>query len=901
VKFEIVDIDHLPDPRRRRLVLGLPTGLVLSTPLALIACGGGGDSSSGSGGTAADPDQAAAEAIAAKLPAVNRSVQAAKVVLPTAIAAGLTGSRLVSANNVSAVADNGNAGVVAIEGAPQMSYVYDGNGKLVLMSVIEAGVRTTVDSRGTAEALLLLTSEAGHWGPAIEIAMRRALADARFDSIVEPVRLAVEAAAGRNGIDPDDAALMDALKAATLALRGKSAVAPMRSGRAKAQAVTVTPDGTESGITVLPTADFNTVEFQNQFRRRTWISVARTGSYDAMGNFTLAQPPEAALPPFALDATAALSFDSLVTSVGDYVTQFYADLGWLGEYESSPAVWQPVKSGAVALPFAPDTATVAEFTARVVGVGANSGGEKTADEQIAWENILWKTMIEDIVKPFIRTVILPMISDKISGTFKPEFEQASWSLVLNGIVDISNLAVAGTYFPATVAALKAGDAKAAFGGFLTEFFSSNTLQGLVALGLKSYTQASGKNLTPTITDSKGNLIGVNLVAGDLSQFNLGQLKDALGKLARIIQAIKVGTLVGDYGAIVNDWAISSQLTQFTLKISKAKVSLSPSPLVVSPVAGTAGKGSVTAKVEGLDGGVTAENVWLQWKCTAKYGDLFRVGGDGVNDFETLLTSPTHDYIPSGVEDDPAVPDTVTVTAFYRNPTTNAKVEMGSAKVSVQFKSEFTLNISPKGSVDLPTDIDFPLDGFFNEKLPATATVEWTWTHGGAGSLVQATTPTTGGHQIVTLKTGASDGTATITLSAIVTVPASDPSGARTVKVKPVSATFKVKKGTRTVTFECGGGVFPCDAGCGVSEYTAFIVPRIAGALSYSGTFSGFSYPSCNRSLTWNSEVGDGGGCSFPVTYHPRSAGTAAPAWAVWIGFGGPLTEGKFVATITLPA
>ena len=901
MKVEAAEIEIQPDPRRRRLLFVVPSGLAIASPLALIACGGGGGSDKASGGGDPDPDQAKAEAIAAKLPAMSRSVQAARVMLPAALASGLTKTRLVTANNVSQVGDNGNAGVVAIEGAPQMGYVFDANGKLLLMSLVEAGVRTTVDSRGTAEALLLLASEAGHWGPAIEIAMRRALADARFDPIVEPVRLAVEAAAGRNGIDPDDAALMEALKTATLALRHDSSVAPMAGSRRKAQGVTVTPDGSESGITVIPTADFNTVQLQNQFRRRTWVSIARTGSWDATGNYTAQTPPVEAVPAFGLDAKTALSFDNLVTSVGDYVTQFYSDIGWLGVYESSPAVWQPVKSAPVSLPFAPDTAQVAEYTARVIGIGANAGTFTDA-ENTAWEDILLKTMIEDIVKPFVRTLILPMISERISGTFKAEFEQASWALVLNGITDISSLAVAGTYFPQTVAALKSGDAKSAFTGFLTEFFSSNTFQGLLELGLKSYTQASGKNLTPQLLDSQGKVIGVNLVAGDLGQFDLGKLKDSLGKLARIIQLIKLGALVGDYGAIINDWAISSQLTQFTLKISKAKVSLSPDPLKVSPTAGVAGQGQVTAKVEGLDAGVPPESIFLHWTCTGKYGDLFRVGGDGVNDFEAVMTQASHNYIPTGIEDDPADPDVITVTAFYRNATTNERIEMGSAKLAVQFKSEFTLAITPKGSVDLPTDIDFPIDGFFNEKLPPTATVEWTWTHGGAGSLAEATMPPNAGHKIVNLKTGPSDGTATVTVSAVVTVPAGDPAGARVVKVKPVSATFKVKKGTRTLTFECAAGVFPCDLGCGVSDYTAFIVPRIAGALKYEGVFSEFGYGPCNRPISWNSEVGDGGGCSFPVTYHPRSQGDKAPAWAVWIGFGYPFTgPGKFVATITLPA
>src|SRR6185295_19276376 len=124
--------------------------------------------------------------------------------------------------------------------------------------------------------------------------------------------------------------------------------------------------------------------------------------------------------------------------------------------------------------------------------------------------------------------------------------------------------------------------------------------------------------------------------------------------------------------------IASTLTQFTLKVSKAKVSLSPDPLTVSATAGVAGQGQVTAKVEGLDAGVPPESIFLQWKCTGKYGDLFRVGGNGVNDFETVMTSPTHNYIPTGVEDDPADPDVITVTAFYRNATTNERIEMGSA-------------------------------------------------------------------------------------------------------------------------------------------------------------------------------------------------------------------------------
>ena len=881
-----------PDPLRRKLMLGLPGSLALASPLVLIACGGS-DSGNSGGSVAADPDQAKAEALATKLPAVNRSVQVAKVALPVGSAVVLTSTRLVSANNVSQVGDNGTAGLVVIEGAPQMGYVFDASGHLLLMSMVETGVRTTVDSRGTAEALLLLTSEAYNRGPAIQIALRRALADARFDAVVEPLRLAVEAAAIRNGIDPADTALMDALKTATLALRRKSSV-PLAASRARALAVTVSPAGAESGLTVLPTADFNNVVLQNQFRRRTHAFISRTGYYDAAGTLTTVSPA-VPLKDFDLDATAALSFDSLVTSVGDYVTQFYADLGFLGYYESSAAVWQPVKSDSVQLLFAPDTAEVTVYTARVIGIGASAVGSLSDAENTALEDILWKTMIEDIIKPFVRTLILPMISERISGTFKPEFEQASWALVLNGITDLSSLAVAGTYFPNTVAALRVGDAKSAFGGFLTEFFSSNTFQGLLELGLKAYTQAAGKNLTAQLLDSNGKVIGVNIVAGDLGQFDLGKLKDALGKLARIIQLIKLGTLVGDYGAIIKDWASSQQLTQLTMNVSKAKVSLSPDPLVVVANSGIDGKGSVTAKVEGLDASVPAESVFLHWKCTGKYGNLIRLGGNGVNDFESVLGEPTHDYIPTGVDANPADPDTITVTAFYRN-----HIEMGSAKVTIEFKSEFNLGISTGPLQDVPADTDFPITAFIKENLAPGATVAWTWSPSGVGSLTVDPAGNDPRDSSGVFHAGSSEGSATVTVSAVVTIPATATTPLRVVSVKPVTGHLNVKKGLRQVVMEASGGSFSCTdpKACGVLEYGAFIVPRLANATLYSAVLTGFGYPACNRSLVWTSPKGDGGDCDFPISYHPHNSVGPTNFWAIWTSFGGA-PDGKCVVTITL--
>jgi hypothetical protein len=84
MKVEAAEIEIQPDPRRRRLLFVVPSGLAIASPLALIACGGGSNGSDPGGSGVADPDQAKAEAIAATLPALSRSVQAAKVMLPAA-------------------------------------------------------------------------------------------------------------------------------------------------------------------------------------------------------------------------------------------------------------------------------------------------------------------------------------------------------------------------------------------------------------------------------------------------------------------------------------------------------------------------------------------------------------------------------------------------------------------------------------------------------------------------------------------------------------------------------------------------------------------------------------------------------------------------------------------------
>jgi hypothetical protein len=153
---------------------------------------------------------------------------------------------------------------------------------------------------------------------------------------------------------------------------------------------------------------------------------------------------------------------------------------------------------------------------------------------------------------------------------------------------------------------------------------------------------------------------------------------------------------------------------------------------------------------------------------------------------------------------------------------------------------------------------------------------------------------------VNFNSGSAEGSAKVSVSATLHLPATATAPPRIISTDPVSATLNVKKGLRTITMEVSGGVFGCTdpKACGVSEYTAFVVPRLAKAVSYTAVLSGYAYASCNRSVTWSSVKGDGGGCNFPVTYYPHSSAGATNAWAVWIGFGGAIS-GKCVVTITL--
>jgi len=810
------------DLRRRRLVLSLPGGIALASPLALLGCGGGGD------GDTSSASDARVKLMLERLPSAQRSVAKVAITLPAGSGIALASTQLVTANNVAEVAADGTSGAVLVEGGAQMAYLFDAAGRLLLMGLVDVGANDRIDSRTTAEALLLLTSQVSLLGDAAAMALRKAL---RTDAVIEPVRVAVEAALAGGGIDAGNPALMSALEGALKTLFPRDTATAMNAVRKRAAGLTVQPIEMRSGITVVATGELNTLKWCNQFRRRAHVWVTRTGHVAADGQ-AVTLPNPVAVKDFPLNATTPLSFDNFVTAVGDFLAELAESIGALDPYDSGAAPWSPVFSDPVMLPLEPADATKARYHARTIGLGAVTGGALNAAETAKLDELWGATLYYDIVVPLIKTLILPLIGEGVTSSSLSTIERFGTNVLLSGALDLTSIAVANQVLPNTVAALKAGDAQTVIVTFMSEFFGSNTFQTLLAELCTALAEASDPRgplfASTDLRDSSGRLIGVNLLSDrDLIRRNMDQLQAAATKLARVIAVAKALATAADYAAMAKDWLDSTRLVEFDLEATGAKLTLSPNPAEADPLAGAAGKAAITAKLEGLDANLAPDDVFLHWTCTARYGDLFKRGADGTDDFETTLSNATHDYLPSGVEDDPSTPDTVTVVASYRNPTTAERTVIATATTTIKLKKLFTLNISPAGPTDVPTESTLPMSAFINEALPTGATVEWTWTLAGAGSLAAAVPSGGGKNSSAPFSTGGADGRATITVKARVSVPATATAPAIVITSNPVSAVLNVKAGQRTITFRASGGVFACGPTCGVTDYTAYIVPRLA--------------------------------------------------------------------------
>jgi hypothetical protein len=392
----------------------------------------------------------------------------------------------------------------------------------------------------------------------------------------------------------------------------------------------------------------------------------------------------------------------------------------------------------------------------------------------------------------------------------------------------------------------------------------------------------------------------------LAGSNLANLSDKAGKIGTTIDTDKASVTLATTPSTVGTLTITVEAFQVkaggnvSLGTATSQLLMDDSSVALTPA---------SARIERVGGSqvftmsvtpTPVEPVSYEWSCPSQWGSVTS-GGLSTAPVQQTITSTQATATYAGRANlDGGESESLTCVAkvMREDPATGAPVVViiGTASAEVSVKQKFNVELVSLPA-EVPADNSFAVVARITDPVPAGATIEWSWLHSGVGSITTSLADANKPNSSVQFNSGPSDGLAIFTVSARVTVP-----GQPAVPALPVTRSTNVKKGLRQIVFEASGGVFGCSdpLACGVSEYTAFVVPRFAKATQYSATLSGFAFAGCNRTVTWNSVVGDGGGCSFPVTYFPHSSVQPTNAWAVWIGFGGPLS-GKCVVTVTLSA
>jgi hypothetical protein len=913
---------------RRRLFLGAPAGLLMASPLALLGCGGGGGSEDPPAATGDDSLHDVGRAFVGTREFTSVSVGVEVPAGVTVPAGGLAAHTLVGGFGV---VTGGMATLQLLFDGPQLATVYTADGLPMLFGFVGTGL-PAISARSTATALIaysLGTEFTASTTNASWIASIQASDAAAVLADVIGTALAADVYALARG----NAAIDQGVAAAVLKLLPANFVAPM-AARAHPLGLAINPPNASSGVQPIVAETVNTLYVQNEKMRRAWYVIRRESYVGADGTMVV----DAARPSIAEgDIPMLPGFDSAGGIIGSVTEALYGG-------DDTGLAFSKTPETLLALLPADAKNTTYSVTVLMAGNGAlgfdeAAFGKLSPTEQakidlslFSTEHLGLQTLMIDWLVPMFLSWLGGKVEEQGEGLGAREHKKKLQIALLGQL-----LKVLGETIPGIVTKLQDVTAKPPYGvgDALAEIVRTHlvtmvevpTPSGPVGLpALTPFSIGVIELLVKYLAYEKmgavngeallGALEGDNNEAGERYTWNVNGKeihfdKENL-KFAGIGVAQKaLGTVDAILGNLakaraVADLLSSKRLETWEVKTIKPKLKLNPSPFEVDDLGGTF---PLTIEIVDNDDdayGNEKGSFRFDWVCTAKYGDLRKRNAtpgapQEQNIFSTGSANTTADYIATTTTHDDANPDKVTVTVYFEPVGSSKPAELiGSVETTVKFKKELSLGISPSTMTVFPSDTEMQFSAFFKEKLPAGATVAWEWSLAGVGTLVTVPADSNPADSKVTYQSGATEGSATITAKATVDVPATATKPSHFVITDPVSVSFNVKKGLKTVTFEASGGVFGCTdpLACGVTEYTAFLVPRFPNAVLYQAVLSGYAYPGCNRTVTWNSVKGDGGDCNFPVTYYPHSSAGATNTWAVWIGFGGPMS-GKCVVTVTL--
>ena len=870
------EIDRPVSTLRRKLLLGLPGGLALATPLGMLGCGGSDSTEQARAGDNSLHDSGRSFSGDTGFTDVVVSVETpAGVKLP---AGGLAAHTLLGGFGVVAA---GTATLRTAFAGPQLATIYTADKLPLLFGFVGVGL-PPLSARSTATALIAFAvgtewfqgSTSRAWIAELHAS---AAAATLADVIAAELAADVYALAGRN--PAIDAGLIAAVRALLPASVTASAAA---FDRARPFGIGINPPNAASGVQPIIAETLNTIYVQNEKLRRAWYVVHREGHITADGT---AVPDAGRTVVVSGEIPMLPAFDSAGSIVGSVTTAAYAgdDTG-LAFSKTDETTLELSPGGA--------RSTVYSVTALMAG-NSKIPYDQAAFDKLAYEEKLkidislfspehlgLQTLMVDLLMPMFMSWLGGKVSDLGNSLGPREWKQKVQIALMGQLLGVLSSTlppiVAKLMDPKTypdygvVAALTEiarthlvtfvdvpvpGRAAPVSAPVLSEFSTSMLLLLLKFIAYEKLNVADGEALLNFLEGDENNSgerkytwsLGkgsdgkdqvVHFDKENLAHAGIGVAMKALGT---------VDTILGNVGKVrvLADIATSKLFETWEVKATKPKLRLSPDPFEVK-AQGVA----YPIKIEIADNdndvyGNEKGSFRFDWVCTGLYGDLLKRTSAEKNKFSTSNTNPVTDYVARTTVED-AGAETITVTAYFEPIGSSKPAELiGTVSTTVKFKKAFSLKITPT-STELGTSSSIGVTATLNEELPANAGTRFEWSLASGGGTIAVPGPDADTrHAYVEYRSPADETTASVECVAVVTL------GGREARTDPVSAAIRVKKDLKTIEIE-GNWVyeagteptlppprcFPdaqgkevCNVGY-LDDWVYYQIPKVANALSY---------------------------------------------------------------------
>lgn len=709
-----------------------------------------------------------------------------KIVLPAG--STLAMSDLTVAGCVATVTpESGGSFTIGEPGAgPALVFVYDKNGRLVLMGFVEGDGDTPaeISVKSTAVALLFqqicaYTLMPSSWKEALAVIAAHANTDTLAGVIA--ARLAANPAALESG----DAQIRDTLVAAAEAIipeTMRSSTAGGKSGyksslrkpvmlntsAASVAAITITSASLQSGIQIGANPDDDGFILTNNFRRHIWYWVYVTGYQDADGvdhKYNLAT---------WVDVTDAYlsSTNGLAGALGSSIDAWWGNVAY-----------KPVNSPPIGISFVPENARKMHMAVVTAGAGSKSldlpaqiaGSPNASDWANGKAGMQAVTFFKDFMLPALFTFIPADAVGRLTGK---QLTDLSW--------DVISLCTQSGFDAATAIA-------------------SNDWYGALK------TVAKGIATDEKLRERLGSLIATKVLSQYATATTAGLLTNSAVLLQKALKVVDYAYLGIDFVAISKDCAASDVYNYFTLTATPPVVRIEPSPASVHP--------GMSVNLTTYKNIATAGSYTYSYSTDGKYGTLTAGSQSGIK-FDSTSETVTYNCKPDTVAGSTetmkvVVERRITTDTGYRMDT------IGEATVTVTITAPtLTIDPSPKSVSNSSTAL---FTAKYDGAVSGDSRMMYRWkSTSKAGHLLNAggveTDDYTTSSASLSYKAGTSNGNDTITVEFLLVVGGTSYSLGKASSLVTVTNGNYTTAGEKRIVWQC----LPSGLG-GQEFFTAFFI------------------------------------------------------------------------------